>query len=225
MHVPAAEEQARADFYALLAALLLKAPPTSLLHALAEAPVLQCARAGPGMPEPPLSRAWRELVDAAGRLGAAAIHEEFDLLFISVGTPAVNPYGSRYLAGFMMEKPLAALRDDLRALGLSRTAGCGELEDHLGALCEVMRLLVAGGGPDCGRSIARQKVFFFRHVAPWYRRCLDDMQGVRGADFYRSVASFAQAFFAVESEAFEIADADTGAAAPPDFIFEETDHA
>ena len=237
----AAEEQARADFYALLAALLLHAPPPALLAALIAAPAMPSlpfvtsvtsVTSDEAISGLTMATAWHELADAARRLGAAAVHEEFNALFVSVGTPLLNPYGSRYLAGFIMEKPLAALRDDLRELGLSRTAGCAELEDHLGALCEVMRLLVAGSGPVRGRSIAIQKAFFFKHVAPWYRRCLEDIQAAENADFYRSVAKFAQAFFAIEFEAFEIADAAAphtmqAAAheAPPDCFFEEEDHA
>ena len=51
-------------------------------------------------------------------------------------------HGSWYLTGFLMEKPLAVLRDDLTALGLARRDSCGEPEDHLAALCDVMRALL-----------------------------------------------------------------------------------
>ena len=38
-----------------------------------------------------------------------------------------------YLTGFLMEKPLGVLRDDLRALGFERDPNTKEPEDHVGA--------------------------------------------------------------------------------------------
>jgi len=198
------EDQARADLYALCASLLLKAPDAGLLAALAGADSLRAQQEGL-----PLDQAWEQLVLAAGLIDAGAVREEFDGLFISVGTPLVNPYASHYLAGFMHEKPLAALRDELRALGLARVRGVGESEDHLGALCEVMRVLIAGtpGMPGLPRRpLQTQKAFFIRHIAPWQARCLNDIAKAECANFYRHVAAFASAFFEVEFQAFEMED-------------------
>jgi TorA maturation chaperone TorD len=47
-------------------------------------------------------------------------------------------------------------------------------------------------------------MFFEKNLAPWYERCLDDIRAARGANFYRQVADFTQAFFSIESEAFEM---------------------
>lgn len=204
------EDQARADLYALCASLLLKAPDTELLAALAAADSLrtqqQEQQEHQEQGEQPLDRAWEKLVLAAGLVDADAVKEEFDALFISIGTPLVNPYGSHYLAGFMHEKPLAALRDELRALGLARVRGVGEPEDHLGALCEVMRILIAGAPGAPRRPLETQKTFFIRHIAPWQERCLGDIRNTGCANFYRHVADFASAFFEVEFEAFEMED-------------------
>ena len=196
------EDQARADIYALIAALLLHAPQPALLAAIAVAPAMDD---GPD-DTASLAPAWNGLTRAAARIDAAAVAAEFDALFISVGTPSVSPHASRYLVGFLMEKPLAALRDDLAALGLARAAGQRELEDHLGALCEVMRLLIAGTARMPGRSLQTQRSFFLRHLAPWYGRCLDDLRQAGGTPFYRCVADLAQAFFEVEFQAFEMED-------------------
>ena len=195
------EDQARADFYALLAALLLHAPSQTLLAALSAADALPATQEGTR-----LDLAWEQLVLAATLSDATAIATEFDALFVSVGTPQLNPYGSRYLAGFLMEKPLAALRDDLHALGLARTEGSRELEDHLGALCEVMRLLIAGTDTLPARGIAEQKTFFMRHIAPWHARCLADIRAAAAASFYGKVAEVAQAFLDIEFDAFDIDD-------------------
>lgn len=193
-------DQARADMYALLAALLLRLPSAGLLHALSAADSL------PAAPGHALDAAWENLVAAAGVIDQQAVRDEFDALFISVGTPLLNPYGSRYLTGFMMERPLARLRDDLHALGLARASSVAESEDHLGALCEVMRVLIGGTHGAYPKPVATQKTFFFTHVAPWYGRCLDDIAAAPPARFYQCVARFAQAFLDLEREAFLIDD-------------------
>ncbi|WP_238482260.1 TorD/DmsD family molecular chaperone [Noviherbaspirillum aridicola] len=197
------EDQARADMYALVATLLLKPPAPSLLAALAAADSLPARGAGH-----PLDQAWEALVSAAGTMDADAAREEFDALFIGIGTPLLNPYGSRYLTGFMMEKPLAQLRGDLHALGLARVPGVAESEDHLGALCETMRVLIAGAPGALPRPLSTQKTFFVRHVSPWYGRCLDDLCHAAPARFYRCVGGYAQAFLDLEREAFSIDDED-----------------
>lgn len=198
----APEEQARADFYALISRLLLAAPQAQLLAALAAADSIAAAQAGS-----PLEQAWENLVLAAGVIDADAVQEEFDALFVAVATPAVNPYASLYLAGFMMEKPLAALRADLAALGLARNARGGEPEDHLGALCEAMRILIAGAPGVRPQPVPAQQAFFDKHIAPWHARCLDDIRRAQGANFYRRVADFIEAFFDVEAQAFDIEEA------------------
>lgn len=195
------EDQARADLYALVARLLFAAPDAALLAALAAADPI-CAGGG----ERPLEDAWEKLVLAAGVVDAGAAADEFDELFISTGTPQVNPYGSLYLCGYMNDKPLAALRTDLARLRLARLPGTGELEDHLGALCESMRVLVSGGPGAPRRTVGEQKRFFESHIAPWYAACLADVASARGANFYRLVAAFAAAFLAIEAEAFAVED-------------------
>jgi TorA maturation chaperone TorD len=195
------EDQARADLYALVARLLLAPPDASLLAGLAAAdPILGT------QDERPLEDAWEKLVLAAGVVDADAASDEFAELFISTGTPKVNPYGSLYVAGYMNDKPLADLRADLAHLRLARVHGVGEFEDHLGALCETMRVLVAGAPGMPRQPLARQRQFFETHIKPWYRACLADLSGAEGANFYRLVAAFAGAFLAIEAEAFAVGD-------------------
>ncbi len=116
-------------------------------------------------------------------MDADAAAEEFELLFISSGTPALNPYGSLYLSGFMNDTPLAELRADLARFGIGRVRGVFESEDHLGALCETMRVLIAGGPGIRRQPLAEQKAFFEARIAPWYARCLDDMEQGRRREF------------------------------------------
>jgi TorA maturation chaperone TorD len=196
---PGAEDQARADLYALLSRLLLAAPDAALLDALASSdPIL--AEGG----DPALERAWDQLTVASGVMDAQVVHDEFSALFVSIGTPPVDPYGSRYLAGYMNDTPLAQLRADLARLGLARIRGRGEFEDHLGALCETMRVLVAGAPGVRRQPLAVQRHFFEVHVGSWCMRALDDIAGAEGANYYRLVARFAQAFLAIEAESFGV---------------------
>lgn len=191
------EDQARADLYALLASLLLVAPGPALLDDLAAADPICGGEGGH-----PLEDAWHKLTIAAAVTEADAVAGEFAELFISVGTPRQNPYESRYLSGFLNDIPLSVLRDDLAQLRLARASGAGDFEDHLGALCETMRVLIAGGPGLERQPLAIQKWFFERHIAPWSARCLADIANDPQASFYRLVAGFAQAFFAIEAEAF-----------------------
>lgn len=202
----AQEEQARADVYGLLGRLLLAPPDDALLDSLAGADAIVSSDA-----EAPLDRAWHQLSLTARLLPFEVVRGEYDDLFISTSVPRVNPYGSLYIAGFLHEKPLAALRTDLARLGLGRRAGAAETEDHLGALCETMRLLIAGGQGIARQPVERQHAFFDAHIAPWYATCLAHLRDAEGAQFYARVADLAAAFFDIEREAFEVAEDDAAA--------------
>lgn len=194
------EDQARADFYGLFAHLLLAPPDAALLGALAAADPV--AAAG----EFALEDAWLKLTQAASVVDAALVADEFSALFISTGTPLLDPYGSFYLTGHLNDAPLAALRQDLARLGLARAPGVGEFEDHLGALCETMRVLIQGGPGMRPRGLAAQKALFEAHIRPWYAACLADVAVAADANFYRVVAGVVDAFLSIEAQAFAVLD-------------------
>ncbi len=193
-----AEDQVRADFYALLASIFHHAPDDRLLHAivLAPEPVAEGAN--------DLLKAWRAFAAASAAVSHDAVDEEYQALFVGVGRPPVMLYGSYYLAGFMMEQPLADLREALAALGFARADGVREPEDHLAALCDVMRAMILGDLADAPASFAQQKDFFERHMKPWVQKCCAAILLHEKSNYYRRVAAFAEAFFAIESEAFEM---------------------
>jgi TorA maturation chaperone TorD len=195
----APEDQARADLYALAARLLLAPPDAALLAGLAAADPI-AASGG----DYALADAWEKLVQAASVMDPAAVAEEFDALFISSGTPALNPYGSLYLSGFMNDTPLAELRADLAVFGIGRVRGVLESEDHLGALCETMRVLIAGGPGIRRQPLSVQKTFFEARIGRWYARCLADMARAEDANFYRLIAAFVAALLSIEAEAFAV---------------------
>ena len=200
------EETARADLYGLLSALFAAPPSAELLASIAEAPA-----AGDGV----LEAAWRDVVTAAQALLAAGVpadaaegvRDEYERLFIGIGKPEVMLYGSFYLSGFLMEKPLAALRTDLAALGIERVDTVVESEDHIGSLCEVMRYLIAGddSGGNAGRhSLTAQKQFFGTHLQSWTAAMCAAIAAHPSARFYTPVARLADRFFEVEMQAFDM---------------------
>jgi TorA maturation chaperone TorD len=194
------EEAARADLYGALATLFSKPPSQHLLDSVAAGG----AAAGAGEGNTVLQLAWADLVDACNNALQEAVREEYEHLFIGVGKPEVMLYGSYYLSGFLMEKPLAVLRTDLRALGIERAQAVVESEDHIGTLCEVMRYLIASD--DIAQaSLATQKTFFADHLQPWVVRACDAVDAHPDANFYRPVARLARTFFDIEMQAFDMA--------------------
>lgn len=191
------EETARAEVYGLLAALYYAPPSAELLGNLRVA-VTEAPAAGALLEAP-----WGELVKAARNLSQEAIAKEYDGLFGGVGKPEVYLFGSHYLSGFLNEKPLAALRTDLDALGLARDDAMSETEDHVAYLCEVMRYLIAGEDVEVA-NLTRQREFFARHLQPWVSMLCDVVAAHPKSDFYRSVAGFTQVFVSVEAQGFDM---------------------
>ncbi len=111
------------------------------------------------------------------------------------------PYASYYLTGFLNERPLARVREDLAALGLARVEGMSEPEDHLAFLLEIMAGLAAG---RFGAEEGAQRRFFDRHLAPWAPRLFADLEQAKAARFYRAVGGLGRVFLDVEAEAFRM---------------------
>ena len=191
------EETARAEIYGLLAALYYAAPSAELLGnltlAVTEAPA----------PGAVLERSWADLVAAARANSLAQIGREYDDLFGGMGKPEVYLFGSHYLSGFLNEKPLAALRTDIAALGLARDESMSETEDHVAYLCEVMRYLIAGDDVAVA-NLTRQREFFAQHLQPWLTEMCSAIERHPKAQFYAALATFTQVFVGVESQGFDM---------------------
>jgi TorA maturation chaperone TorD len=193
------EEMARAELYGLLATLYYAPPDAEWLAQMRLAPT-EAPSEGGFLEEP-----WRALVGAAREVSDADIAAEYTTLFGGVGKPEVYLFGSYYQSGFLNEKPLAALRGELAALGLSRDEAMSETEDHIAYLCEVMRYLIAGD--DVGVSnLTRQHAFFSTHIQPWVVRMCDALQAHPKARFYGALAELTRAFMAVEAQGFDMLD-------------------
>jgi len=192
------EETARAEIYGLLSQLYYAAPTAELLSALRVAVTEAPAPGGF------LEESWRALVGVAREMRDREIAEEYDALFGGVGKPEVYLFASHYLSGFLNERPLAQLRDELATLGLTRDeAAMPETEDHVAYLCEVMRYLIAG--PDAAvANLTRQSEFFARHLQPWLNAMCDAVAAHPRARFYAVLAGFTRAFVTVEAQGFDM---------------------
>ena len=194
------EEAARADVYGVLSALFYAPPNPELLTDLRAAPP---AREG-GTSE--LETAWQNLAQIARAMDSPDIADEYAWLFGGVGKPDVYLYGSHYLAGFLNEKPLVRLREDLGRLGLARDEAMSESEDHFAFLCEVMRQLIVDIDAP-GTDLSNQRLVFEKHVAPWADAMCAAIEQHPKARFYACAAALARAFVTVERQAFEMLEA------------------
>jgi TorA maturation chaperone TorD len=184
-------DAARAQEYALLAALLARAPDAALLKRLSEL-------RGDATP---LGVAHVALAEAASKTNVERIEREYFDLFIGIGRGELMPYGSYYLTGFLHEKPLARLRAELATLGIERAEGEVEPEDHAAILCEIMSGLASR---RLGTHSGADEKIFDNHLAPWIGRFFNDLERADAANFYRSVGALGRVFIDIETEAFSL---------------------
>src|SRR6266545_3575624 len=183
----------RAAEYGLLSLLLGTAPDADTLLRVA---ALKGDASDLGM-------AHIELATAAAATDDRAVSKEFFALFVGLGRGELLPYASYYLTGFLHERPLARVREDLRGLGIERTGPSREPEDHIAILLEVMAGLARG---DFEAEFAEQARFFERHLKPWAARMFVDLEMSPSARFYRAVGRTGRVFMELESEAFTLSE-------------------
>ncbi|MGH6743220.1 MAG: TorD/DmsD family molecular chaperone [Bradyrhizobium sp.] len=196
------EDQARADFYALLARLYAAVPDDALLQAIAAADAL---RVDEGHVEgEALARAWQTLIAASAVVDTATAAAEYIDLFVGVGKSEVSPHASAYerVPG---RQPLVEVRAALARLGLARRPGETMYEDHLTAVLETMRVLITGAGAHGGpATLDRQREFFAAHIDAWVISCCDAIISNPIANYYKQVAQCTKAFMAIERDSFAI---------------------
>jgi TorA maturation chaperone TorD len=180
------EDAARAGVYALLAALMRDVPTEDLLTRVRD---LEAASGRDAF-----AQAWERLRLAAASVAPSSVDDEYHQLFIGLGRGELVPYGSWYQTGFLMERPLSQLRDDLSDLGFERSPDVREPEDHVAALYEVMASLAA----DPTMSIERQRAFRNTHLSAWIGRFWRDLEQAEAALFYRSVGRLGVVFSELE---------------------------
>ena len=180
------ENQYRAGAYSMLAALLRQPPQQEILDTI--------TGLANGVEEKDGFAVAMSMLGLAARDATTVeLDDEYHALFIGLGRGELVPYGSWYLTGFLMEKPLGVLRDDLAAMGFTRSDGTCEPEDHVAALFEVMVMLI-----NEGRSLTEQTTFFDAHISSWLGQFFMDLSEAKSAIFYRTVARFGNEFFNFE---------------------------
>lgn len=185
----AGDDALRAGTYALLGTLLAAPPGAELLARVAG---IDPTASGD---DRPLATAWEALRLAAAATTCAEAEDEYHELFVGIGRGELVPYGSWYLTGFLMERPLVALRRDLAALGIERLPQVSEPEDHVAALSETMSFIITHAGEI---SFTTQRKFFADHLAPWLELFYRDLQEAQAARFFRAVGRLGAAFMAFE---------------------------
>jgi len=187
------EEKARASVYSLLGALLSEPPQQEMLEYL-----MGIHSNGQ---EQGMVGAWQTLRMAAQRAELEAVAEEYHDLFIGLGRGELVPFGSWYLTGFLMEKPLGVLRNDLAVMGFERQEGVKEPEDHAAALCETMAMIICSGDEI---EFSAQKKFYGDHVGSWMDRFFTDLRKATAAKFYIGVAELGSEMMSMEKKYFEM---------------------
>jgi TorA maturation chaperone TorD len=183
----------RASEYGLLSLLLGKAPDADTLSRVA---ALKGDASDLGM-------AHIELAGAAVAADDRIVSKEFFDLFIGLGRGDLLPYASYYMTGFLHERPLARVREDLDGLGIERAGLSREPEDHIAILLEVMSGLARG---EFEADFAEQARFFERHLKPWASRMFADLEISGSAKFYRAVGRVGRVFMELEAEAFTLSE-------------------
>ncbi len=187
------EDQARADLYNFLGVLLAKPADNDLLKQIA-------ALSGD---DTPLGTTLKTLAKLASVTPEQDAEREFNALFIGLGRGELLPYASHYLTGFLNEKPLANLRQEMAERGIQRAEGKKEPEDNIASLMEIMGGLIVGRFGKV-TSVADQKSFFNAHVGPWAVHFFSDLEASRTSVLYSAVGSLGRQFMEIEAEAFEM---------------------
>ena len=187
------EDQLRADLYDFLSALLARPANKALLDKTAKL----------SGDETDLGRAIGTLAKLAVQSSVKSVEREFNALFIGLGRGELLPYGSYYMTGFLNEKPLALLRDDMAKNRIVRAENIYEPEDNIASVLEMMSGLIMGRFGEVV-SLSQQKTFFNRHIAPWAGHFFTDLEGAEGSLFFAPIGAIGRHFMAIEKEAFRI---------------------
>jgi len=190
------EDLLRAEMYEFLAALLRQEPSDELIGLVA----------GLKGDNSSIGSASTVLATLASKLANDEIRDEYMRLFIGVGRGELLPYASYYLTGFLNDKPLAKLRNEMQVMGIERAEGVKDPEDHIASLFDIMAGLIRGTF-DAPNDLAAQAAFFKTHIDPWAPLLMQDIEAAKSAVFYAPVGTIGRAFMEIESEAFDMDEA------------------
>ena len=164
-------DAARAQEYALLAALLARAPDARLLKRLAE---LRGDATPLGVAHVALARS------AAASHMSSASSANTSISSSGSGAASCCPTAPIISPASCMSARWRGCAAILRALGIERAEGNVEPEDHAAILCEIMAGLAGGALPA---PAGHRPHIFEKHLAPWIGRFFADLERAEAAEF------------------------------------------
>jgi TorA maturation chaperone TorD len=200
----------RADYYGLFVSLLWREPAGDLLRGLGRG-LEERIRAAQGE-VPDIAEGWRGIQAFLGAMAARAVEDavrqEYTRLFLGPPHPELNLYESFYLTGHVLDRPLADLRQELRALGIEKDPAYAEPEDFLAFELDVMRRLIdrqaAAPDPDGeARWVGAQASVLKGHLLVWGGVAATDLANARSCRFYQAVGRLLGGFLGFERRLFE----------------------
>ena len=187
------EDQLRADMYSFLANLFRSEPDSELINQLKSLE----------SDESPIGKSIKILSKLAASLDLPTIRDEYIRIFVGVGRGEILPFASYYLTGFLKDKPLAKLRQDMEKIGIQLEDNVKEPEDHIASIFDMMAGLIVGKF-NKKFSIAEQRDFFNKHLAPWVDLLMRDIESSKIAVFYSPIGTIGKEFMEIERASFSM---------------------
>lgn len=198
----------RANTYTLLSRIWGAEIDTQLWEALSQTQFPHLAE----LPE--LDAAYRRLETACSNQKADALSElRVDYARLCLGSDprtGADPYESVHLnkEGLLMQDEWEAVLNLYRQLGLERTAGVYESEDHLALELECMAQLCerqaaaieAGEMPEAAWWLDRQTVMLDEHLLRWVPRFNRRVQELGRTEFYKATGDLTEAYLKVDRQ-------------------------
>ena len=188
-----AEDQLRADMYSFLASLLRTEPNAELVNQLTNLE----------SDDSPIGKSIKTLSKLASSMDLPTIRDEYVRIFVGVGRGEILPFASYYLTGFLKDKPLAKLRNDMKEIGIELAENVKEPEDHIASLFDMMSGLILGKF-NKKFSISEQKDFFNKHLGPWVDLLMRDIESSKIAVFYSPIGTIGREFIEIERSSFSM---------------------
>ena len=188
-----AEDQLRADMYSFLASLLRTEPNAELVNQLTNLE----------SDDSPIGKSIKTLSKLASSMDLPTIRDEYVRIFVGVGRGEILPFASYYLTGFLKDKPLAKLRNDMKEIGIELAENVKEPEDHIASLFDMMSGLILGKF-NKKFSISEQKDFFNKHLGPWVDLLMRDIESSKIAVFYSPIGTVGREFIEIERSSFSM---------------------
>ena len=187
------EDQLRADMYSFLASLLRTEPNAELVNQLTNLE----------SDDSPIGKSIKTLSKLASSMDLPTIRDEYVRIFVGVGRGEILPFASYYLTGFLKDKPLAKLRNDMKEIGIELAENVKEPEDHIASLFDMMSGLILGKF-NKKFSISEQKDFFNKHLGPWVDLLMRDIESSKIAVFYSPIGTIGREFIEIERSSFSM---------------------